>query len=166
MALVEPLPETFLNSLQLMDAGIQNSQELERGFGESNATPAHKSKTRVTDHDADSTADEEENMPILKHTRKDITHYDKTLDRFGNSGLSNTRADIASHNTKPKTRAPFEIAESPEPMEIDSVGKPQAPLNADKVLPKTINLKRLPPMNMGGALHDIFVGEELGQRDF
>ncbi|RPB07219.1 HORMA-domain-containing protein [Morchella conica CCBAS932] len=164
--LVEPLPETFLNSLQLMDAGIQDSQELERGFGESNAAPAYKSKTRVTDHDADSTADEEENMPILKHTRKDITHYDKTIDRSGNSGLSSNRADIASHNSKPKTRAPFEIVESPEPMEIDSVGKPQAPLNADRVLPKAINHKRLPLMNVGGALHDIFVGEELGQRDF
>lgn len=164
--MVEPLPEAFLNSLQLMDAGIQDSQELERGFGESNTAPAHNSKTRVTDHDADSTADEEENMPILKHTRKDITHYDRTIDRFGNSGRSNTRADTAYNTSKPKTRAPFEIAESPEPMEIDSVGKPQAPLNADRVLPKAINHKRLPLMNVGGALYDIFVGEELGQRDF
>ncbi|KAI5841344.1 HORMA domain-containing protein [Morchella snyderi] len=149
--LVAPLPEAFLNSLQLMDAGIQDSQEPERG-----AAPTDKSTTLATDRDVDSTADEEENMPILKYTRKD-----RTIDRFGNSGRSNTRADIAHNTSKPKTRAPFEIGESPEPMDIDSVGKPEAPLNADRVLPKAISHKRLPLINVGGALHDIFVGEEL-----
>lgn len=163
MTLEEPLTESFLNSLA--DSVIQDSQEFEGVPREANTAHNHKNNVQVTDHDMGSTADEEENMPILKNTWKEVTHHDSAKNRSRSSGHPNTKASATFNALKPKKKLPFEVAESPEPMEIDTVGKPQAPANADGGLLEAIYHKQPPLMNIGGALHDIFVGEELGCRD-
>lgn len=108
-----------------------------------------KTFARTTDIDMESTADEEYDTPVQKTTHD-------------NSGR---RESSFSHkNPVAKQRVPFEIRESPEPMQTDAAEELQA--LGDVLIRMADAEPGRPRMNIGGVTQDIFVGEELGERRF
>lgn len=116
--------------------------------------------THMIDGDIESTADEEDDIPVQKTTR-DNGHHESKQDHFRYSNRVSTTS--LEHRTPVvKQRPPFEIAESPEPMQIDAVEELQ--VLGDRLASVAGSEPGRTGMNIGGVMQDIFVGEELGDR--
>lgn len=123
--------------------------------------PQPKKNSQVIDGDIESTADEEDDVPVQKTTRENFGRHEPVPGHFGYSNRFNTTS-LSHRNSVAKQRLAFEVAESPEPMQIDAVEKLQFLGNTlTSVVDAEPSQAR---MNIGGVIQDIFVGEELGGR--
>lgn len=113
----------------------------------------------MIDGDIESTADEED-IPVQKTTR-DNGHHESKQDHSRYSNRVSTTS-LKHRTSVVKQRLPFEIAESPEPMQIDAAEELQ--VLGDMLASVANSEPGRAGMNIGGVMQDIFVGEELGDR--
>lgn len=143
-----------------MNTTAEDSQ-VENPTKEATALPQPKIFAQVIDGDIESTADEEDNIPVQKTTRENFGRHESVLGHFGYSNHFNTTGP-SHRNSVAKQRLGFEVAESPEPMQIDAVKGLQVLGN---MLTSVVDAEPSQArMNIGGVMQDIFVGEELGGR--
>lgn len=114
----------------------------------------------MIDGDIESTADEEDDIPVQKTTR-DNGHHESKEDHSRYSNRVSTTS-LEHRTSVVKQRLPFEIAESPEPMQIDTIEELQ--VLGDMLTSVASSEPGRTGMNIGGVMQDIFVGEELGDR--
>lgn len=156
------LPNTILGSPT--DTIVADSQPEEVGNVNKETIVASQPEysALMADVDIESTADEED-IPTQKTTRDNTDRRESAMDHFRHSKRLSTTS-LGHRNPVAKQRLPFEIAESPEPMEIDAVEELQ--LLGDTLGQIAGAGPSRPRINIGGVMQDIFVGEELGDRRF
>lgn len=146
-----------------MNTTAEGSQlkQVENLTKESTALPQPKVFAQMTDGDIESTADEEDDAPVQKTTPENFGRHESVLGHLGYSNHFNTTS-LSHRNSVAKQRHAAEVAESPEPMQIDAVKELQVLGN---MLTSVVDAEPSQArMNIGGVMQDIFVGEELGGR--
>lgn len=128
---------------------------------DANLLPQLKTYAQISNAEADSTADEEDESPTQRTTQNSTIGHEPAMHRFKSSNRSNITS-LAYNNPRTMQKPLFEIAESPEPMEIDIVEESQ--VLGDLLIQTADETLGRPRVNIGGVLQDIFVGEELGDR--
>lgn len=147
-----------------MDTVVGDSQEVGNVTEEAIFLSRPKDLAHIADADAESTADEEDNTTAQENRLSIIGSREAVMDRFRSTNRFNI-ASLSYSNLKTR-RHPFEIVESPDPIEIDVVEESQVPIGLDMLVQATVaGHDQSRSMNVSGVLQDIFVGEELGYRN-
>lgn len=148
-----------------MNTMVEDSQpeQAKNPTEETIAASQPKIVSHMTDVDMESTADEEDDTPVQRTTPDISGHRESVTGHFRYSTRFST-TNPGHRNPVAKQRLPFEIAESPEPMQIYTAGEAQ--VLGDVITRLADAEPGRPRINIGGATQDIFVGEELGDRRF
>lgn len=148
-----------------MDTIVQDSQleQVRNPTKEAIGISQPQTFVHTTDVDMESTADEEDDTPVQKTTHDNFGRRESVIDHLKHSNHFNTTS-LSHKNSVAKQRLPFEIRESPEPMQTDAAEELQT--LGDILIRMADAEPGRPRMNIGGVTQDIFVGEELGDRRF